>query len=227
MPESNSRASSSKHVLLVEGQDDKHFVWQLCKKVNFPFQPQRSKVDFDIGVNGKVFQVLDKGNRTDLIGSLQLELKAPNRMTVGILMDSDENVMDCWKVLGQELAQSGVHLPSSPEAAGTVIPGCGRIPRTGIWLMPDNQSPGELEDFVWTMIPNGDSVLPLSKDYIGKISESDRRFRKEKNRKAVLYAWLAARKEPGRMGAAVGASDLEVNVQSCSKFLCWLERLFG
>ena len=93
--------------------------------------------------------------------------------------------------------------------------------------MPDNKSQGELEDFVLGMIPYSDTIWPLSESYVADIPESDRKFRTVKTDKAKLYAWLAARREPGRMGAAVGAGDLEVTSPLCQNFLIWLTRLFG
>ena len=51
-------------------------------------------------------------------------------------------------------------LPDKPEPSGTIIEGRLRI---GIWLMPDNSSIGELEDFVGSMIPCGDPVWPCPK----------------------------------------------------------------
>ena len=59
-------------------------------------------------------------------------------------------------------------LPDQPEPSGTIIEGRLRI---GIWLMPDNRSTGELEDFVGSMIPSGDPVWPLSEAYIDGIPE--------------------------------------------------------
>ena len=59
-------------------------------------------------------------------------------------------------------------------------------PRVGIWLMPDNASTGELEDFVMQLIPEDDSVWPLSKQYIGEIPQADRKFREDKTRRAEL-----------------------------------------
>ena len=49
-------------------------------------------------------------------------------------------------------------------------------PSIGVWLMPDNQSTGELEDFVAQMIPPGDPVWPRSEYYIEGIPEPDRKF---------------------------------------------------
>ncbi len=45
--------------------------------------------------------------------------------------------------------------------------------------------------------------------------------------KSKLYAWLSTLKEPARMGAAIGDSDLQTNSPLCQNFILWLERLFS
>ena len=51
---------------------------------------------------------------------------------------------------------------------GSVFPGP-RGMQVGVWLMPDNRSSGELEDFVHDLIPATDPVLPRAKCYIDEI----------------------------------------------------------
>lgn len=53
--------------------------------------------------------------------------------------------------------------------------------------MPDNRSPGELEDFVQTMIPGDDPVWPRSKQYIDDIPDTLRKFKPKKKSRAELY----------------------------------------
>ncbi len=93
--------------------------------------------------------------------------------------------------------------------------------------MPDNVSPGELEDFVAQMIPGTDPVWPLSQDYIEGIPPKDRRFAEGKTLRAKVHAWLATREDPRQMGSAIGAGDLQVDGDLCKRFICWLKRLFG
>ena len=92
--------------------------------------------------------------------------------------------------------------------------------------MPCNKLPGELEDFAVTMIPGDDPIWPSSRQYITDIPQQDRKFDDEKKPKAELYAWLATRKTPGRMGAAIGAGDLSLNNKPSETFLKWLTELF-
>ena len=93
--------------------------------------------------------------------------------------------------------------------------------------MPNNESQGELEDFVVQMIPEEDPVWPLSKRYIEGIPEGYRKFSEKKKLRAQLYGWLAARKEPRHMGVAIRAKDLTVDNSLSRTFAAWLTRLFG
>ena len=93
--------------------------------------------------------------------------------------------------------------------------------------MPDNESRGELEDFVSQMIPNDDYVWPLSQNYIDSIPTAYRKFTPNKTQRAKVHAWLAARENPRLMGEAIRTRDLEVGGELCEKFVAWLRELFG
>ncbi len=96
--------------------------------------------------------------------------------------------------------------------------------------MPDNQSNGEIEDFVRTMIPPRDPIWPLSDAYITdiikQIPSSRRDLRDEKATKAKVHAWLAARTEPRPMGRAIEAGDLSIDGELSKRFTDWLGSLF-
>lgn len=93
--------------------------------------------------------------------------------------------------------------------------------------MPNNQESGELEDFVAGMIPKNDAVWPLSKKYVNDIPDYARKFRQGKTLRAKVHSWLATREEPRKMGAAIGAGDLNVAAPEAVRFVDWLRRLFG
>ena len=119
--------------------------------------------------------------------------------------------------------RANIQVPTHPNPDGTIIKG---TPRVGIWLMPDNESSGELEDFVKQMIPTGDPVWPLSQRYIDGIPQANRKFADRKKLRAQLYAWLATREDPKKMGSAIGAHDLNMDGILCKKFVVWLMALF-
>ena len=195
-------------VLLVEGQDDKHIVLQLCER----HQSTRS------------FFIDDKGNIDQVLESIALEIKAPDRQAVGILVDANDDRTRRWAAVQNRLRRAGITSPQSPDPDGTIIQA---NPRIGIWLMPDNTSAGELEDFVAKMIPDNDPVWPLSQSYIDGIPSRDRKVIAKRRSRAQVYAWLATRKDPRQMGTAIKARDLEVDGALSQKFVAWLNNLFG
>lgn len=203
------RSSPSRRILLVEGPDDKHVVRHLCKR-------HQTTPDFDI---------LDRGGLEPLLETVGAELNVVGRQAIGILVDANDDLVARWKSVTDRILNEGVTAPGQPTPKGTVIDTIEK-PRVGIWFMPDNASTGELEDFVMQMIPEGDPVWPLAKRYIEEIPQADRKFQEVKTRRAELYAWLAARKDPKQMGSAIGSHDLNVDGILCKNFLDWLKRLF-
>ena len=199
-------------VLLVEGRDDERVVSGLRRRI-------AAMPDFG---------VIDKNGINNLLSSLEGEINAPGRTVVGILADANDSPSNRWRAVRDRLARLGVDVPADPDPSGTIIEGNsdeGR-PRVGVWLMPDNESRGELEDFVAAMIPEDDPVWPLSGAYIEGIPEPYRKFTPGKTRRAEVHAWLAARERPRLMGVAIGARDLDVDAAGCKSFVDWLRRLF-
>ena len=204
----NGGTSSSERVLLVEGEDDKHVVIQLCKHISF--EPE--------------FYILSKDGIDNVLSSIRNEILVEGRKAVGIVVDANDDLNNRWEKVTERLRNAGIEPTDSPRPGGSIIDGS---PRVGIWLMPDNESTGELEDFVQKMIQPEDPVWPRSRRYVDDIPDEHRRFRPGKVLRAQLYAWLATREIPGRMGAAIKAEDLNVDVESSTRFVDWLRELFN
>ena len=113
--------------------------------------------------------------------------------------------------------------PDTLDGDGTIIDG---MPRVGVWLMPDNNHPGDLDDFVVKLVPEDDAVWPRAVEYIDNIPISDRKFKEQKTMRAKLHAWLATQEEPRQMGATIGRGSL-VAGPSAKNFANWLEKLFS
>ncbi len=216
-------------VLLVEGIDDKHMVWHLCDRDPALFSTDRKGVLFRVTLRtqSSTFQIMEQDGRPNLLKAINTQVKAIGQSPFGIVIDADDDLNQCWREVVKEFDGTGVQLPPSPNPSGTIVPQQGFTPKVGIWLMPDNQSHGELEDFALLMIRQNDPVWPKSHSYIDSIPMPDRKFVPQKTDKAKVHAWLSTRKEPGRLGAAVGADDLDVAGPLCRVFLDWLVRLFG
>lgn len=220
---------TSNRVLLVEGESDKHVVRRLCSRY-----PSFKIVDDDDDLlefrspesessEWQTIDILNRVNVEKLLDSINVEIKVSGRQAVGILVDANDNLRSRWDAVGYRLRMAKIQFPQFPESAGTIIEG---KPRVGIWLMPDNESSGELEDFVVKMIPDGDPVWPLSQQYIDGIPTDNRKFTQKKMLRAKLYAWLAARRDPKQMGSAILSHDLKVDGPLCQDFVDWLIKLF-
>ena len=174
---------SATGLLVVEGQNDQHLVLHLCRRAD----PELSnRFDFH-----------DAQGRTAVINSVRNLVNRPDLTGVGFLLDGDETPQEHWRQVIERIADAypEMQLPSTPEPTGTIIPADPAFgsPRIGIWVMPDNETAGELEDFVIQMIPAGDPVWPRSQDYIAGITLADRKFAENKIAKSEVHAWLATR----------------------------------
>ena len=203
----NNPKPAQNRILLVEGQNDEHVVRHI--RARHPSAPS--------------FDIANKDGIGEVLKSISGKIKVSGRLVVGILVDANGTLMDRWKSVRDRIMRANIQVPTHPNPAGTIIDG---TPQVGIWLMPDNESSGELEDFVKQMIPTGDPVWPLSQRYIDGIPQANRKFADHKQLRAQLYAWLATREDPKKMGSAIGAHDLNVGGILCKKFVAWLMALF-
>ncbi len=198
---------SASKVLLVEGVNDKHVVLNLRKRL----------------APTLTFESLDKDGIDNLLKAIPLEIKAPGRQAVGIVADADNDIRARWQAIADKLSAAGVQPPNTFDAEGTIVQG---KPQVGVWLMPDNYHPGELEDFVAKLVPQGHPVWPKAVQYIDGIPPNEAEFSKNKAVRAKLYAWLATLKEPQQMGTAIGTGSL-VASPAAESFANWLRRLFS
>lgn len=216
-------------LLLVEGQDDKHVIWQICRGDAAAFSVTRDGYDMSVTLRraANTVGIVEKGNFHTVVEAIEAEIMMAGRQALGIVVDADGQPAQRWGQL-KDAFPAAIPLPDTPDPAGVVIPEQPGQPRVGVWMMPDNQSPGELEDFVRRMIPAAAPVWTEAQHYIDDIQpEESRKFAADKTDKAKLYAWLSTLKEPSRMGAAIGEGDLKTDGGLCQSFVRWLQRLFG
>ena len=201
--------SPESHALIVEGTDDFHVATHIWRR--------HANADMSRHISVK-------GGIANILPAIEGEIKMPGRRALGIIVDADDDLSARWQAVAGRLADEGIQTPNSPDPDGTIINAEG-YPRVGIWLMPDNASAGELEDFISEMIPDGDPVWPLSAHYIDGIPAPHRKFAANKETRAKVHAWLAARENPRPMGQAIRARDLEIGGPLCQSFIRWLDNL--
>ena len=199
-------------LLLVEGWIDKSIMRPIIAR-----NPQLSELDICIK---------DCGGIDALVKDIRLILKGDNIDILGIIADANNNLTKHWEDIKNIICQveeKEIIPPDSPDTSGTII---NSIPRIGIWLMPDNKSCGEIEDFFAGLIPDNDPVWPRSESYIDGIPENHRNFPSAKIVKAKTYAWVAARRRPGLIGTAMSSCSLDLNKETYKSFVRWIEELY-
>ena len=197
-------------LLLVEGKDDEHFVDHLIKERGLNLSVKIESTD-------GVYSLLEQ---------LRTEIQPASRKILGIIVDADDNFDSRWKEIVDILSKKGVSTPKEAARSGTIIPPEKGFPKIGIWIMPDNKSNGELEDFVLEMIPENDEIMPLAKKYINEIPKKRQEFRRKRT-KAELFAWLANARKPGRIGASISSGKFNINSSNSNVFVEWLEQLLA
>lgn len=203
----NDPVESAERLLIVEGVNDRHVVHQILSHVG----------------GGRSIEIVDTGGIEPLLDSIEARANYAGRVALGVVADANDDINARWQSIRSRMPDR-INLPDRPTTGGAIIDA---TPRIGVWLMPDNASPGELEDFVQRMIPTDDAVWPLAEQYIDAIPAPDRKFPPGKISRAKLYAWLAARRDPRRMGEAIRTRDLATDGPLCQQFTTWLRRLFG
>ncbi len=158
--------------------------------------------------------------------TIALQIKAPGGEVVGLVVDANDSIDKRWNSIASKLKKIGIATPIKPDKAGTIIEANENFPKVGIWLMPDNKSSGELEDFVQQMIHPDDPVWPRSVSYIEGIPKKERKFRGNKQMKAKVHAWLSTVEPPGLMGYAISSGNLHCDGHLCKSFVAWIKKLF-
>lgn len=130
-------------LMLVEGADDEHVFYAICEKRSF--EPE-FPIEVAKGIGG-------------LLKRIPVQLKSSTDLErFGIVVDADLDLKRRWMELRAVLIKVGYSdFPEAPDPLGTVLLH-DSLPRLGVWLWPDNTSPGILEDFLIPLVPNGDAL---------------------------------------------------------------------
>jgi len=202
------------NLLLVEGKDDLHVLYALLQHHQVPER----------------FEVKNKEGIDNLLNTLPTELKSSDLDNLGIVVDANTSLAGRWASLRDILLRAGdVNVPENPEPNGTmvVLQRPDRAIRVGIWLMPDNQLPGMLENFIEFLVPAGDGLWPRAGVCVEQLPEQERRFRPDHRAKANVHTWLAWQEDPGTpLGQAITKRYLDAGAPHAHLLIDWIRRLF-
>jgi len=208
--------------LWVEGKNELHVISHLCEYHHVP-------ESFDIlepQINGQ-----GSGIETTL-NSFRLNIQESGKQAVGLVIDADEHIDRRWQQVIDIIRRvnRGYVLPKIPDPQGTLIPAPNDYsPRLGVWLMPDNQQKGMLEDFAAFLIPVSDQLRPFAHKILDEIETAKLNYYRRQHRsKANVHTWLAWQENPGMpMGQAITAKALSATSPIAVAFVAWLNRLFN
>jgi hypothetical protein len=205
---------AGKKVLLVEGRDDEYVMRHLCG--------QRGVQYLD--------EITPLGDADRLLESFPVRLKESDVEALGVVIDADSDIASRWQSLQDRLNKAGYQdVPEDPIVTGTILhpPPKTLLPRVGLWIMPDNQTKGILENFLRFLVPPGSRLFGHVESSIASIPEEERRFSQLAEPKAVIHTWLAWQEEPGKpFGTAITAKFLDPHVPQVDILVAWLKALF-
>jgi hypothetical protein len=206
-----------KFKLLVEGNNDQHVVWALCESN---------------GLDNN-FDIIDCQSVENVFKQLNFRLQlSDNNSRIGIVVDADVNMNARWdKFIGVlrstekydvdhfVLTENGLVAESKDDS----------YPKVGIWIMPNNNLNGMLEDFVATLAPPDDVLMAKADETLTSLEIEDIQKYKDVHRaKAKIHTFLAWQNEPGKpMGQAITAKILDANSGTANNFVSWLKKLFN
>lgn len=200
------------HVVLVEGKNDGHLIYALCKYFDVPHD---------------VFGVYECGSDKKAIQRLNALINGSiPKQTIGLVIDADAPSLEGkWRSVSDRLRDNGYTVPVSPNKGGTIIYQDGK-PTIGIWLMPDNDTDGMLEDFCMRLAPPAaieHAVACVQSALAGGFST----FTPTHASKAAIHTFLAWQDEPGMpMGLAISNRALDPEQTIAKIFHQFLRLLF-
>lgn len=198
--------------LLVEGKDDQHVIIALCKK-------------FDLLEN---FDIINCQGIDEVFIQIPVRLKESEIRTIGIIIDADTDIKKRWNSISTILNAAGYTLPINIPSNGLIINDVNKS-KIGIWIMPNNNLNGMLEDFISFLIPADDKLLPIVNTTLQNIEEQNlNKYSINHKSKALIHTWLAWQEDPGTpLGQSITKKYLSTDKETCLKLINWLTELFN
>jgi hypothetical protein len=169
----------------------------------------------------------DSGSIDECLALIPITIR--RKLRAGFILDANSDLAHRWRGITTQFSREHVVIPASPDQAGTVVsvavkPG----KRAGIWLMPDNQQPGMLEDFLQPLLPENDTCWSYTKEVVDNAKRLNAPFKTIHESKARLHSWLSWQDPPGLpFGNAISKGVLRHDSLAARAFVAWFDRLFS
>lgn len=199
--------------ILVEGSADLRIIAEICEKFEIDLAGCIDKCESDAMVLKKFKSYLKS------------ELKP---RFLGIVLDVDNHdIQRRWNQIRNALdVRKEYALPVGPNPAGTILESANtKLPRIGVWLMPDNMGRGSLEDFLLRI--SEERLCTQARDCVQSVLDQRiARFRECHKSKAIVATYLAWQESPGAsFEVAFKAGAFTVENDICRNFAEWIRNL--
>lgn len=216
--------------LHVEGVDDQHTLLHLLERHGLRAHYERELLLWRVEGGPAFFQ---SGSVERLLDGMAQAIRFNNHRPVGFVLDADDRTSGAglaarWRSVSDRLRNLGLTPPHEPTAGGLILD----VPRyktvVGVWLMPDNQSDGALEDFLRELVDRNDGQINYARHAARHAKKLGALFRDVDLMKAQLHTWLAWQTKPGLpYGSAVKAHYFGYNSPAALTFVAWFKTLYG
>ena len=213
-------APGSRSRLHVEGTDDSHAIRHLLIRHGIDYDQRLWPVEFP--------RIEEIGGKTDLLEGVETAVRVSNDRSIGFVLDANSSLQDCWTAVSSRLRRVGVDAPDAIPQEGFVGEAEAYRARVGVWLMPDNQRDGTLEDFLRSLVEDDDPLFPYAEESVKHASELGAGFPANDADKALLHTWLAWQEEPGLpYGTAMRARYFRDDSPAAQAFVTWFRTVFN
>ena len=189
-----------------------------------------------------VFGIHECGSDDKVLDSLASRIVStrPGQRILGLILDADIEGLRPDQVIQSRLDQLVARVetyypvPAVFPERGLILdplasrPEADRLPRLGVWLMPNNKAYGMFEDLLMGSLSDQAAAYTTT---VVKQSKADgiARFRDVHLSKAVIRTYLAWQDPPDvqYLGLAIKRGAFENIEAECKQFVQWLEQLFG
>jgi len=207
---------------IVEGKDG-YVLSALCEKggLGMPLgYTKRSYKDF----------VVNAGGIANITEAIRTTLEDEDVTNIGVVVDANDvgfasRYVGIAGAIKEIFPQLTPNIESSRQGwTRELKPGL----TFGLWVMPDNSSPGYLEHFLTRLIEPTDESLRLAKKFFSETKSSEAvRFTQVKDQKALLSLFLAIQEEPGMNAqTAIKKGLLKHDHPLAQNFLAWFAATF-
>lgn len=216
-------ADRQRSVLLVEGKDDVHAIWHLLGQRGFGY----GSYGIDPPPPPLPEPKAPGQGIDDVLAGIGLTVRSGTGRSAGFVVDANDCLRDRWKAVASRLGQVGVAVPKMIPSEGFVGVSREYKARVGVWLMPDNQRSGALEDFLADLVDPDDRLLPHARQATKEARMLGAEFREPDTKKAVIHSWLAWQRVPGLpYGTALRARYFRHDTAVADSFVDWFQRLY-